>query len=147
MKPPRLLTGFFLLLVPAVAADPSALKFGGERIGVPPLSLSESITSGSTRTLHRPPFLTTLPEDSTSPELPHFSPKLLPRTRPSMPRVTKDPSRSPRVDRDSGMPVIIPNEAVDYAMKVIPPDPNVDFKLVIKDPGKDRRAPASPDSK
>lgn len=146
MKAPRVVTGFLLPLSFAIAADPSALQFGGERIGMPPLSLAESMANDA-RTLAQPPFPTTLPEDATPRGRQPLSPKLVPRLSPAVPPNAKSSSRLPRVDRDSGMPVLIPSEAVDYAMKVIPPDPNVDFKLVIKDPSEGHRVQASPKTK
>ena len=114
-------------------ADPSALTFRSDRIGIPPLSLSESIAKGAT-TPKPLQFGAGLPAysdrgDSTR------SPLLVP---PAIPNVLRrEPSRStrlPYVSRGSGMPILEPSEAVDYKMTVVPPNPAIDFKLVIKDP-------------
>ena len=64
------------------------------------------------------------------PERPIFGPRLGPK---SIPDVVRN-RRTPRVSRETGMPVLIPSEAVNYAMTIVPPDPNVDFKMVIKEP-------------
>jgi hypothetical protein len=140
MNAHRAVLGSVLLVAHAIAGDAGALRFGGERIGVPPLSLSESIAD-RTSTLSSPRFKTTLPEAKEF-ESPSLSPKLIPRTTPEIPSPFKP--RAPRVRRDSGMPIIVPSDAVDYAMKVVPPDPDVDFKLVIKDPGEAPGAPKRP---
>jgi len=140
MNAHRAVLGSVLLVVQAMAGDAGSLRFGGERIGVPPLSLSESIADRAS-TLRSPQFKTTLPEAKEF-ESPSLSPKLLPRTTPEIPPpFNAHKPRVPRVRRDSGMPIIVPSDAVDYAMKVVPPDPDVDFKLVIKDPGE---APGAP---
>lgn len=112
----------------ASAADADALKFGGERIGIPPLSLAESLTSSATSPL----FRSRVPAHS---EWPRLAPKLLPRTVPDVMRksMPRNP-RSPQVSRSSGMPVITPSDAVDYAMTIVPPDPKMDFKIVVKEP-------------
>jgi hypothetical protein len=111
------------------AADPGALKFGGERIGVPPLSLRDSLTR-SVNPFEAPQSDTGKPAVPNEPEPPIFGPRLGPK---SIPDVVRN-RRTPRVSREAGMPVFIPSEAVNYAMTVVPPDPNVDFKMVLKEP-------------
>ena len=117
-----------ILLTRASAADPNALKFGGEQIGIPPLSLAESAARRATP----PAFQSRLPAYSDEKESPTLAPKLLPRTLPNPTRERK--ARSPQVSRRAGMPVITPNDVVDYAMTIIPPDPKIDFKIVVKEP-------------
>jgi hypothetical protein len=118
-------------LVRASAADPDALKFGGERIGIPPLSLRENLPSGLTPPL----FRSRLPSYSDETESSKLAPKFLPRTVPDVMRksMPRNP-RSPQVSRHHGMPVITPSDAVDYAMTIVPPDPKIDFKIVVKEP-------------
>ena len=118
-------------LVSASAADPNALKFGGEQIGIPPLSLAESMASSATPPL----FRSRLPASSDETESPKLAPKLLPRTVPDLMRksMPRNP-RSPQVSRHHGMPVITPSEAVNYAMTIVPPNPKIDFKIVVKEP-------------
>jgi hypothetical protein len=120
-------------LSPALAADPAPLHFPSERIGVPPLSLSESIADGTTST--RPlEFGGGLPSYSAHGQSIVLSPQLVPRTTPNvLRREAPRSSQAPRISRSSGMPIIEPSDAVDYKMTIIRPDPNVDFKLVIKD--------------
>ena len=121
----------FVLLTRVTAADPDALKFGGEPIGIPPLSLAES----AARRTSPPAFQSRLPDSSKEKESPTLAPKLLPRTLPDMMRKSKPiHPGSPQVSSRSGMPVITPSEAVDYGMTIIPPNPRVDFKIVVKDP-------------
>ena len=123
-----------LLINVAFGADPGSLEFRGGRIGVPPLSLSESIAKGATTT--KPfQFGTGLPSYSDLGDSPNLSPNLVPRptpnvNRPELPRST----RLPHVSRSFGMPIIEPGDAVDYRMTIVPPNPTIDFKLVIKDP-------------
>src|SRR5687768_3657344 len=131
MKTLFLCASTFAFLSSASAADPDALKFGGERIGIPPLSLAESVANRATPPL----FRSRLPAYSDESEPPKLAPKLVPRTVPDGLRksMSRHP-RSPEVSRRSGMPVITPSDAVDYAMTIVPPDPKIDFKIVVKDP-------------
>jgi hypothetical protein len=133
MKTLVLCASGLVFLGSAYAADPGLPKFGGEQIGVPPLSLRESIRSNKNDT-NLLPSAPGMQARSDSLESPELSPKLLPRvTPPVMPSTPRNP-RAPRVSRDGGMPIILPSEAVDYAMTIVPPDPTVDFKMVIKEP-------------
>jgi hypothetical protein len=116
----------------ASAAEPAELKFGGERIGVPPLALAESAKRAATA--NAPKFGTKLPFSSDSADPHSLSPHLVPRT-PSLRSVPSKSRTTPQVSRSSGMPIIKPNETVDYAMTIVPPDPTIDFKLIVKDPG------------
>jgi hypothetical protein len=125
----------------AFAAEAPSLQFGGERIGVPPLSLSKSLaqrplTSGT------PKFGPNLPQFSTEPA--PLARELVPRTTPDL-KSLESSRREPRnrVSRRSGMPIIEPSDAVDYKMTIVPPDPSIDFKLVIKDPGPVVEKPAA----
>lgn len=131
MKTPFVCASAFMLLTRASAADPDALKFGGEQIGIPPLSLAESAARSATP----PAFQSRLPAYSDEKESPTLAPKLLPRTVPDVMRKAKPiHPRTPQVSRRSGMPVITPRDDVDYAMTIIPPDPKIDFKIVVKEP-------------
>jgi hypothetical protein len=135
MKTPLAAAFAFILLRSALAADPEALLFGSERIGVPPLSLSESIVKLTT--LSQPgPFDRFLPGYSTRANSTSLSPSLIPLTgRPNiMPLKKARAARSPQVSREHGMPILVPGTAVDYKLTIVPPDRSVDFKLVIKDP-------------
>lgn len=124
---------------PVSAADSSTLKFGGERIGVPPLSLTESLASSakSSGPIGLGPGL---PRFAGDPKLPANSPQLIPRLTPSLEQIeSARATATPRVSRASGLPIIIPSDAVDYKMTIVRPDPSIDFKLAIKHP-----APADP---
>jgi hypothetical protein len=127
--------GCFLLGLSAGAADEGALKFGGEQIGVPPLSLSASVAN-SVSAPNSNPLDAGLPRNMEGKDAPSISPNLIPRTIPNMMRkLPRQSPQSPNVTRASGMPILIPSDAVDYKMTIIPPDPTIDYKLVIKDPG------------
>ena len=98
--------------------SPPLLRFDHKAASLPPLSLAE---------------ITRQPAPSLS-----FAPDRI-ATRPPLPRST------PR-DRFSSdprwpMPVIKPDDAVDYKMAVVQPDPAVDYKLEIRSPDGDARAP------
>jgi hypothetical protein len=113
-----------------LAAEPAQLTFGGERIGVPPLGLAESAKHGANTNSRK--FGTMIPFESDRAESRAFSLNLMPRS-PSLRRLPSEP-RTPHVSRSSGMPIVIPNEAVDYAMTIVPPDPTIDFKLIVRAP-------------
>jgi hypothetical protein len=123
----------FLGVGGAFAAETPSLQFGGERIGIPPLSLSEHLAQRSPAQTP-PKFGTTLPQATTGTE--SLSPQLVPRTVPDLDSVkTSRAAPRPRVSRSSGMPIFEPSDAVDYKLTIVPPNPSIDFKLVIKDPG------------
>jgi hypothetical protein len=116
-----------------LAAETTALRFGGERIGIPPLSLTESLARGAAGAGSLLPGAN-LPPASGLESL-ASAPNLLPRTTlESRRRETLQPGHLPRVSRRSGMPIIEPGDAIDYKLVIVPPNPGVDFKLVIKDP-------------
>ena len=116
------------------AAEVPSLKFGGERIGIPPLSLSESIAQRPP-TLTTPKFGTQLPDFAHGTEPAPLTPQLVPRLTPDPKRLeTSRPTPQYRVSRSSGMPVLEPSDAVDYKLTIVPPDPSIDFKHVIKEP-------------
>lgn len=123
----------------ACAADLSTLKFGGERIGLPPLSLAERLAQPAQ---HTPPqgFGAGLPRFTNDSEPPSISPLLVPRGTPSLKQLeAARSSATPRVSRSYGMPIVEPRDAIDYKLTIVPPDPTIDFKLAIKHP-----APADP---
>lgn len=118
----------------ASAADSSTLKFGGERIGVPPLSLAESLAQ-SAKNATSPDLGTGLPRLAPGSDSPSLSPQLVPRVTPSLKQLENArAATAPRVSRASGMPILEPSDAVDYKMTIVPPDPTIDFKLAIKNP-------------
>jgi hypothetical protein len=118
----------------AFAAEAPTLQFGGERIGVPPLSLSESLGQRSPMQT-TPKFGAKLPQLTTGTEPAPLSPELVPRTVPDLKHLeTSRPAPRHRVSRSSGMPILEPSDAVDYKLTIVSPDPAIDFKLVIKDP-------------
>jgi hypothetical protein len=128
---------FAFMALSASAADPSVLKFGDERIGVPPLSLAETLAQGATP-MKPSQFGAGVPRYANGAESPPVSPNLVPRSTPSLKELETSRlglARTPRVSRSSGMPIIEPSETVDYKMRIIPPNPAIDFKLVIIDPG------------
>ncbi len=133
MKPHSFAIAVLLGIGCAVAAEPPSLQFGGERIGLPPLSLSERLAQQPPMQT-RPKFGTTLPQAATGTE--PFSPQLVPRTGPDLDQLKSSRAAPrPRVSRSSGMPILEPSDAVDYKLTIVPPNPSIDFKLVIKDPG------------
>ena len=114
-------------------ADPNSLAFGGERIGIPPLSLTETIAKSAV-----PPkpfqFGTSLPSYSALEDRLKLSPDLVPHARPNFAPPASRPTRQPRVSRASGMPILEPNDAVDYKLTIVPPDPSIDFKMIVQNP-------------
>ena len=123
----------FLGVGGAFAAEAPSLQFGGERIGVPTLSLSERLAQKPPMQA-APKFGTPLPQATTGTE--PLSPQLVPRTVPDLdPLKASRAAPRPRVSRSSGLPIIEPSDAVDYKLTIVPPNPSIDFKLVIKDPG------------
>ena len=123
------------------AAEAPALGFGGERIGVPPLSLAESIAQGAAGHSSLP-FSAKSPHASRPETLP--TPNLIPRITPEPRQLEKSRvAKSPRVSRSFGMPIIEPSDAVDYKLTIAPPNPAVDFKLVIRDPPPPQEAAAT----
>ena len=130
MKTYLAVSGLCILATSFGATDPGALRFGGERIGVPPLSLRDSMNPpDAARSLGFGARIPSLLGGDERPRAPLPTPRVIPD------QMRLAPKNTPRVLRDSGMPVLIPRTDVDYAMKVIPPDPSVDYKLRIKDPG------------
>jgi hypothetical protein len=130
MNPLLVCAAAVILLTRTSAADADPLKFGGERTGIPPLSLI-----GSLPTRAKPPaFSSALPTFSDEMGSPKLAPKLLPRTIPDLGKSLPRHPRPPQVSRRSGMPIVKPNEAVDYALTIVRPDPEIDFKLVVKEP-------------
>ena len=124
----------FLGVGGAFAAETPSMKFGGERIGIPPLSLSERLAQQPQPMQAVPKFGTPLPQATTGTE--PLSPQLVPRTVPDLDHVKASRAAPrPRVSRSSGMPIIEPSDAADYKLTIVPPNPSIDFKLVIKDPG------------
>ena len=131
----------FLGVRGAFAAETPSLQFGGERIGIPPLSLSERLAQQPPLPT-KPKFGTTLPQATTGME--PFSPQLVPRTAPDLDHVkTSRAAPRPRVSRSSGMPILEPSDAVDYKLTIVPPNPSIDFKLAIKDPAPAAEKPAA----
>jgi hypothetical protein len=130
----RFATAVALIAVGKIlAAETTALRFGGERIGIPPLSLTESLARGAAGAGSLLPDAN-LPPASGLESL-SSAPNLLPRTAlEARRRDTLRPGHLPRVSRHSGMPIIEPGDAVDYKLSIVPPNPGVDFKLVIKEP-------------
>lgn len=119
-------------------ADPAPLRFPDARIGVPPLSLRESIAerAGGADAL---PSGNAIPRFSVNPESqsPALAPRLVPRSPAETLRNNVQRNPRPRVSRSMGMPVIEPNDSVNCKITIVPPDPNVDFKLVIRNPTPD----------
>lgn len=123
-----------VLLRCVCASEPPSLRFRGEQIGVPPLSLAESLTRGIPAT--DPARLRA--------DVPQFAPvadltpaplALLPRALPDFRQLETARRRpSPRVSSTSSMPIVEPREDIDYKLKIVAPDRTVDFKLVIKVP-------------
>ena len=115
-------------------ADPASPAFGGERIGVPPLSLAEIIAKNAVTT--KPfQFGTGLPAYSAVENRPNLSPNLVPRPPSDLAQREASRSvRSPRVSRASGMPIIEPSDIVDYKLTIVAPDPSIDFKMILKEP-------------
>jgi hypothetical protein len=106
----------------ALCSAESPKPFGGERIGIPPLSLQESLQQsfGS-----KP-----LQFNSADP-----GPTLLGPTGPNLAAFkVAAAARKPRISAGQGMPIIEPNPDVAYSLKVHAPDPAVDFKMLVKDP-------------
>lgn len=140
-----LFAGLTLLTIPpSIAAEMPPLKFGQEKIGVPPLSLAEGLAQN--RNQAKPPqFATPLPRPATGDDASPLSPNLLPRKDQIFPRepTLARRSASPRVVRSPwGMPIIEPSDAVDYKMVILPTNPNLDAKMIIKDPTPQTEAPA-----
>jgi hypothetical protein len=117
------------------ASEPSALQFGGEKIGVPPLSLADSIARGNLA-LKAPRFGAQVPQFARGPEAPGVPPALIPPATPNTRQLgTSKLASSPRVSHSSGMPIVEPRTDIDYKLRIIAPNPAIDFKLAIKDPG------------
>jgi hypothetical protein len=116
------------------AADFPLSKFPNERIGLPPLSLSESIAKG-VATPKPLQFGTGFPSYSALADPPNVAPGFLPSAvgMVAMRESTRN-RKAPRVSRAWGMPIIEPNNTVDYALIIVPPDPSIDFKMVLKEP-------------
>ena len=131
MKAIAVLASALACILNGYAAESSELKFGGERIGVPPLSLAESAKRAGNMTA--PQLGIKHPSSSDQSESGPLSPNLLPRS-PSLRQGPPPKPRPPQVSRSSGMPIIVPNSAVNYAITVVSPDPAVEFKMVVKDP-------------
>ena len=115
----------------ATAADSPLPTFGGEKIGVPPLSLSGSLAPKATspNSPRAGRAVTDLSDpNAQSVPAPNLGAPLL--QRPTLPR----PQSAPRISRSAGMPVIEPRDDVDYKLKIVPPDPNIDFKMTIREP-------------
>jgi hypothetical protein len=127
----------------AFAAEPADLEFKNERIGVPPLSLADSIARGAV-TPKRGPLSTVSPGTPADSDSRPLSPSLVPpRPRSMTASETNRAAGRPGVDRSSGMPIIIPSDAVNYTMTIIPPNPAIDFKLKMKDPTPESQPPAA----
>jgi hypothetical protein len=127
--------GFFVFLGSVRASEPSAYQFGGEKIGVPPLSLADSIARGNL-SLEAPKIGAQVPQFARSPDSPGVPPALVPPATSSTRKLGASKlASSPRVSQSSGMPIVEPRTDVDYKLRVIAPNPAIDFKLAIKDPG------------
>ena len=88
---------------------PNIPEFNSKTLGHPPLSLGE------------------ITKDATSTKPYQFFGHTPPRAvEPAALRA------EPRVNRQSGMPILAPNPAVDYALIVKAPDPAIDFKMIVK---------------
>ena len=109
MKMPWLLSlAFTALFLPGRAA--TVPEFNSQTRTLPPLSLIDSIKGGTTS---RPPQTGSLLFRS--------------------PTVAARPTAR-LVTREFGIPILKPNETVDYKLNVLAPDPTVDFKLTVKVP-------------
>jgi hypothetical protein len=117
---------------PSFGGDISPPTFPPATIGIPALSLSEAIAVGAAGS-ESLQFGTRRPSSITNSDGPPLSPQLVPRLTPD-PKRGSAASGLPRVNRALGMPIIEPNERVDFKMRIVPPNPSLDFKLLIKDP-------------
>lgn len=108
-------------------------SFGGATVGLPPLSLADSLADGTTTLSRFPRTHVSRPADGSRDTV--LSPSLIPRTTPTLKELqsAREADRS-RVSRSSGMPIIVPNDAVEYAMRIVTSNPAIDFQLVIKTP-------------
>lgn len=117
-------------------AEPTLPTFGGDRIGTPPLSLREN----NLRQNAAPKpfqFGTPIPGYSSSrgpsdPALGWFGNEESKRSTASS-TLRRLPS-APKFFADSNMPILKPNDAVDYKMLAKQPDPSVDFKMIVIEP-------------
>jgi len=111
------------------------MRFGGERIGLPPLSLADSIAQ-SAITPKPFQFGARLPRYAVGNDAPSAAPDV--RSPSSAEEHLKRDDvrnrRSARVSRSSDMPIIEPDSTVEYALTIVPPNPAIDFKMVIKAP-------------
>jgi hypothetical protein len=124
-----------------IGAEPDTNPFPQEKIGVPPLSLSQSLKQPKPAALP-PKFGAVIP--SVSGEGSRTPPALVP-PQTSAPVQMEARRRQPTVSRSAwGMPVIEPRDDVDYKMIIVPPNPAIDFKLHVKDPTPAPAAPATP---
>lgn len=102
--------------LPSRAAEVPRLKFDQKALALPPLSLREIVPSSV------PVPSLSLQGETKRPPLP--SPSSVRREGSEL------SSRWP-------MPLLRPDETIDYKVIVVPPDPAVDFKLAIKNPDRD----------
>ena len=73
-----------------------------------------------------------------------FGPNLLPRTTLNRaPGEALRRAQGPSVSRSSGMPIITPDNAVDYKLVIVPPNPSVDYKMIIRDLSGEAKAEAA----
>lgn len=140
MKTPVLACGLIGWLTALSGAEGNIPKFGGEQIGVPPLSLSESIRQRSIMPRGHS-FGSTLPRSTDGLPTP-LAPNLIPRAFPTLEERAARASRpTPRVTRESGMPVVVPDDRVVYSMRVTPPDPSIDHKIIVVNPSPNSPSP------